>query len=209
MLVAVVLLLLGTICVIFVLVSIRLHRAKAAAVQLARARQHVRDNLLTSAPYLLCSSGRIASSSSTPPHSLSSVHTHHHSSQHLAEDIRTVAAFANTLRANTCRLSSGSLLRYESLLGPGEGLSEDDHEADDSSIDVNRRPRGNNRTPNLRLPVAGRDQGQRDRIYIAFLLFNSEDRLPTFIEQITTLAAVLGNERLFVSVYENGSTDLT
>lgn len=48
-----------------------------------------------------------------------------------------------------------------------------------------------------------------ERFYIAVNLYNNEEILPNMIDEIISLAQVLGPSRLHVSIYANGSTDRT
>ncbi|KAJ2675395.1 hypothetical protein IWW42_001181 [Coemansia sp. RSA 1085] len=48
-----------------------------------------------------------------------------------------------------------------------------------------------------------------ERIFVAVNLFNSEHILPNMATQLLALAKVLGRSNVFISVYENGSTDNT
>ncbi|KAJ1944588.1 hypothetical protein FBU59_002559, partial [Linderina macrospora] len=47
------------------------------------------------------------------------------------------------------------------------------------------------------------------RIFIATNLYNSEKVLPSMAAQLLSFAQLLGNHRIFISVYENGSSDKT
>ncbi|KAJ2891649.1 hypothetical protein GGI21_005802, partial [Coemansia aciculifera] len=48
-----------------------------------------------------------------------------------------------------------------------------------------------------------------DRIFVAANLYNSEAVLPNMAMQLLALANMLGHDRVFVSIYENGSKDKT
>ncbi|KAI8320665.1 hypothetical protein GQ54DRAFT_246300, partial [Martensiomyces pterosporus] len=47
------------------------------------------------------------------------------------------------------------------------------------------------------------------RIYVAVNLFNNERVLPNMATQLLAFADMLGSKRVFLSIYENGSTDRT
>ena len=48
-----------------------------------------------------------------------------------------------------------------------------------------------------------------ERIYIAMILYNNQEVLPNFMQELPRLIGLLGRDRVFVSIYENGSDDLT
>ena len=48
-----------------------------------------------------------------------------------------------------------------------------------------------------------------EHIFIAMILYNNQNVLPTFMQELPRLIGLLGRDRVFVSIYENGSTDLT
>ncbi|KAJ2157861.1 hypothetical protein GGF46_004197 [Coemansia sp. RSA 552] len=51
--------------------------------------------------------------------------------------------------------------------------------------------------------------GTGQRIFIAVNLFNSERVLPNMATQLLAFSEALGRQRIFLSIYENGSTDRT
>ena len=52
-------------------------------------------------------------------------------------------------------------------------------------------------------------KSSKNTFFIALNLFNSEKIIPNLALQITRLVEFLGKDRVFISVYENGSTDST
>ncbi|ORX72748.1 hypothetical protein DL89DRAFT_82388 [Linderina pennispora] len=53
------------------------------------------------------------------------------------------------------------------------------------------------------------DPSTNMRVFIAVNLYNSEKILPNMAAQLLSFAQLLGNHRVFISMYENGSGDLT
>ncbi|KAJ2081237.1 hypothetical protein H4R24_002506 [Coemansia sp. RSA 988] len=58
------------------------------------------------------------------------------------------------------------------------------------------------------LPNQARDTGSQ-RIFIAVNLFNSERILPNMATQLLAFAEIIGHKNVFLSIFENGSTDNT
>lgn len=52
-------------------------------------------------------------------------------------------------------------------------------------------------------------QNETAGVFIAILLYNNEEILPNMMDEIVALSRIFGSERVFVSIYENGSTDKT
>eukprot|EP00823_Brevimastigomonas_motovehiculus_P004973 TRINITY_DN341_c0_g1_i4.p1 TRINITY_DN341_c0_g1~~TRINITY_DN341_c0_g1_i4.p1 ORF type:complete len:746 (+),score=152.83 TRINITY_DN341_c0_g1_i4:91-2328(+) len=59
------------------------------------------------------------------------------------------------------------------------------------------------KAPQLKVPL------RQPRVFLAALMSNNEHIMKNFIYHINLLAKLLGPERLFISIYESGSTDLT
>ncbi|QRV81156.1 alpha-1,3-mannosyltransferase CMT1 [Ceratobasidium sp. AG-Ba] len=65
--------------------------------------------------------------------------------------------------------------------------------------------------PSCTRPAASdlKELRQTGRVFIAVNLLQNEELMPTLTRQLLALSEVLGPERLFVSIYENASMDLT
>ncbi|KAG8746448.1 hypothetical protein FRC10_004887 [Ceratobasidium sp. 414] len=67
--------------------------------------------------------------------------------------------------------------------------------------------------PSCKLPASDKkrysDLQSGGRVFVAINLLQNEDLMPTLVRQLLALLEELGPERVFVSIYENASMDLT